>query len=117
MLFLDGHGSNLTYKVVESARANGIFMKCLPPHTSHALQPWDVALFRPLKVCWKDVLKSWFRETRLQNVEKALFPTLLSKLWPRIKPSNAVAGFSGSGLLPLDRKRVQPRIVDVSIGH
>eukprot|EP00794_Sanderia_malayensis_P019809 gene19809-21749_t len=92
-------------------------MICLPPHTSHALQPCDVALFRPLKVCWKDVLKLWFRETRPQNVDKAVFPTLLSKLWSKIKPSNAVAGFSGSGLLPLDRKRVQPKIVDVSMEH
>ena len=111
ILFLDGHGSHLTYKVVESALANQIVMICLPPHTSHALQPCDVALFRPLKVCWKDVLKSWFRETRLQNVDKAVFPTLLCKLWVKIKPSNAVAGFAGSGLYPLDRSRVQPRIV------
>eukprot|EP00794_Sanderia_malayensis_P018586 gene18586-20451_t len=61
ILFPDGHGSRLTYKVVESALANKIIMICLPPHTSHALQPCDVALFRPLKVCWKDVLKSWSR--------------------------------------------------------
>ena len=111
ILFLDGHGSHLTYKVVESALANQIVMICLPPHTSHALQPCDVALFRPFKVCWKDVLKSWFRETRLQNVDKAVFPTLLCKLWVKIKPSNAVAGFAGSVLYPLDRSRVQPRIV------
>ncbi len=117
VLFLDGHGSNLTYKVVESASANQIIMICLPSHTSHALQPCDVALFRPLKVCWKNVLKSWFRGTRLQNVDKAVFPTLLAKLWTNINPNNAIAGFSGSGLHPLNRKRVQPRIVEVATEH
>ena len=82
---LDGHGSHLTYQVVKAARENQIIMLCLPPHTSHALQPCDVALFRPLKVAWKDVLKMWFRETRLQVVDKSVFPSLLGN-WAKDPP-------------------------------
>ena len=111
ILFLDGHGSHLTYNVVKSAQENGIIMICLPPHTSHELQPCDVGFFRPLKVIWKDVLKSWFRETRMQIVDKAVFPALLGKLWLKLKPSSAVAGFTGSGLYPVDREKVKKRVI------
>ncbi len=111
ILFLDGHGSHLTYKVVKAAQENQIIMISLPPHTSHAPQPCDVAFFCPLKVIWKDILKSWFRETRMQTVDKAVFPSLLEKLWKKLKPSNAVAGFTGSGIHPVDREKVKKRVI------
>ena len=115
ILFLDGHGSHLTYKVVKAAQENQIIMICLPPHTSHALQPCDVAFFRPLKVIWKDILKLWFRETRMQTVDKAVFPSLLEKLWKKLKPSNAVAGFTGSGIHPVDREKVKKRVIHTTV--
>eukprot|EP00795_Rhopilema_esculentum_P011062 gene11062-19921_t len=112
ILFMDGHGSHLTYKVVKTAKENEIVILCLPPNTSHALQPCDVSLFRPLKAAWKDILKLWFRETRLKAVDKAVFPSLLSKLWLKVKAENAVAGFVGSGLYPINPQKVKPRIVE-----
>lgn len=55
LLIYDGHGSHLTYGTVKSAMANNIIILCLPPNTSHALQPLDVGVFRPLKLAWKDI--------------------------------------------------------------
>ena len=114
ILFLNGHGSHLTYNVVESARAYHIIAIYLPRHTSHPLQPFDVAFFRPLEVCWKGLLKSWYGETRLKNIDKAIFPSLLRKLWSKIKSINAVAGFVGSGLYPLDKSRVKANNFNIS---
>ena len=35
--------------VIDLCRDNGISLFCLPPHTTHALQPLDVAVFKSLK--------------------------------------------------------------------
>ena len=40
LLFVDGHASHITIKVIDFARENQIILFCLPPHTTHALQPW-----------------------------------------------------------------------------
>ena len=57
LLIYDGHGSHMTYLTIATARENGIIILCLPPHTSHALQPLDVGVFAPLKKAWKAILK------------------------------------------------------------
>ena len=49
MLIIDGHGSHLTLDFIDLARANDIIVYCLPPHTTHVLQPLDVAVYGPLK--------------------------------------------------------------------
>jgi hypothetical protein len=64
-------------------------------------------LFRPLKVSWREVLKIWFRESRIQTVDKAVFPSLLRKLWQTLKPEHVAAGFQGSGLFPVSKEAVQ----------
>ena len=55
-LFFDGHGFHLTYATVKAAMDDQIIMICLPPRTSHALQPLDVAVFKPLKDKWRTTL-------------------------------------------------------------
>ena len=49
----DGHNSHLTYNTVKIAMDNDIIIICLPPNTSHALQPLDVGVFRSVKSKWK----------------------------------------------------------------
>ena len=46
LLTYDGHNSHLTYTTVKTAMDNQIIIVCLPPNTSHATQPLDVAVFR-----------------------------------------------------------------------
>lgn len=58
LVIFDGHGSHLTYNVTCVARANEIILLCLPPNTSHALQPLDVGVFAPMKSARKDILKT-----------------------------------------------------------
>ena len=49
MLLFDGHTSHITIEAIEFCQANNIILFCLPPHTAHALQPLDVAVFKSLK--------------------------------------------------------------------
>ena len=96
----DGHNSHLTYCTIRTAIDNNIIILCLPPNTSHALQTLDVGVFRPVKVAWKKILNEWFVESRMQFVEKAVFPTLLAKLWHQLNPTHAIDAFTGAGLFP-----------------
>jgi hypothetical protein len=41
LLLLDVHGSHLTRKFIEVANAHNIVLLCLPPHSTHALQPLE----------------------------------------------------------------------------
>jgi hypothetical protein len=54
LLYLDGHNSHITLEVIEYTRQNKIVAICLPPHTTHALQPLDVGVFGPFKLALSD---------------------------------------------------------------
>ena len=114
LLIYDGHGSHLSYNTVHQAIENDVIILCLPPSTSHALQPLDVGLFKPLKTKWRQILKTWSRESRLKSVDKATFPTLLAKLWSELNPAHVMAGFRGSGLYPICPEKVKPRVVETA---
>ncbi len=49
LLLTDGHKTHITIDVIDVCRENNITLFCLPPHTTHALQPLDVAVFKSLK--------------------------------------------------------------------
>ncbi|XP_069107321.1 uncharacterized protein [Argopecten irradians] len=55
LLIMDNHVSHISLEAIEKARANRVELLSLPPHTTHMLQPRDVALFRPLKKSVSDL--------------------------------------------------------------
>ena len=84
---------------------------CLPLNSTHLCQPLDVAVFRPAKTEWKDILDTWRQESWCSdNLPKTIFPSLLGKLVKHLKSTNLVSGFCASGLWPLDRNQVLKRL-------
>ena len=49
IFFVDGHASHIMLNVFDLAQENDVILFCLLPHTTHALQPLDVSVFRSLK--------------------------------------------------------------------
>jgi hypothetical protein len=49
LLILDGHGSHLTPEFDLFCADHSIITLCMPPHSSHLLQPCDVSFFAVLK--------------------------------------------------------------------
>ena len=49
---VDGHSSHIDLEVSKFCSENQILLYCLPPHSSHLLQPLDVGFFRSLKAAW-----------------------------------------------------------------
>jgi hypothetical protein len=54
VLICDGFGTHETLEVLEFCFANNILLCRLPSHTSHKLQPCDVAVFSPLKAAYRE---------------------------------------------------------------
>jgi hypothetical protein len=52
LLILDGHDSHATPEFDQFCKDNKIITLCMPPHTSHLLQPLDVGCYSPLKVLY-----------------------------------------------------------------
>jgi hypothetical protein len=64
MLF-DGHLLYITSNVIRTCMANKIILLCLPPYSTHLLQPLNISLFRPLTRFYKSIIyiKTKFRYT------------------------------------------------------
>ncbi|CAD6233971.1 GSCOCG00012344001-RA-CDS, partial [Cotesia congregata] len=48
-------------QVIDYARKNHVIILCLPPHTTHRLQPLDVAVMKPLSNYYSTEIKKWLR--------------------------------------------------------
>ena len=105
MLIFDGHGSHITYQMAQIAKENGVCLFCLPPHTCSKLQPLDVGVYGPLKSHWKTIVTDFYLESRLTNVSKAVFPSLLKKLFAKVqeRPGNIVNAFDACGICPFNK--------------
>lgn len=119
VLLFDGHNSHLTYMTVKTAIDNQVVLVCLPPHTSHALQPLDVGVFKAVKSKWRKILEDYFNAARVQkraqkfhSVDKSKFPRLLAKLWPQLAADHVVNGFKKSGLVPVNRAAIASKIIE-----
>jgi hypothetical protein len=101
ILILDGHGSHLTPEFLDYCDEHRIVILCLPPHTSHILQPMD-RMF--------PAYKHWFRrevDRRLRlsqiKVTKTQFLDILRISRPRgFTAENVESGFRKTGLLPFN---------------
>lgn len=73
VLFVDGHHSHLSLPLVRTAREKGVHVFCLPPHTTHVLQPLDVGVYGPVKKVWQGIVKSYKTTTLSANITKETF--------------------------------------------
>jgi hypothetical protein len=53
LLILNGHNSHVTINIVHKVKRVGLDPITPPSHTSHALQPLDVACFKPFKTAFR----------------------------------------------------------------
>ena len=54
VLICDGFGTHETVEILEFCFENNILLCRLPSHTSHKLQPCNIAPFAPLKAAYRD---------------------------------------------------------------
>ena len=61
LLILDGHESHHSMDFEEYCKDNGIVTLCMPPHSSHKLQPLDVVPFSVLKRAYSVYIEGLIR--------------------------------------------------------
>ncbi len=102
LLILDGHHSHCTPEFDQYCRDHNIATLCMPPHTSHLLQPLDVGCFGPLKLAYGQAVAELARQS-VYHVEKLDFLRLYQAVrLTAFTEANVKAGFSGAGIRPWD---------------
>ena len=109
MLLVDGHKSHLTLELIDLARKKNVILFCLPPHTTHVLQPLDVAVFKSFK-------DQFFKSARAlsfskQNfvVSKRDFAAVVKKPFEKeFSMLSIKAGFLKAGTYPFNPNAVDP---------
>jgi hypothetical protein len=108
LLILDGHASHVNYPFVEYCSQHGIIPLCLPPHSTHLLQPLDVGIFSPLAKAYKRGVQrsAIYGAVRINNLD---FLREYQQARGTI-PRNIPSAFRGCGLIPLDPTRVLEKV-------
>ena len=105
LLILDGHNSHVTLQVVKISMESGLDIISLPSHTSHALQPLDIACFKPFKTAFRQIRDAWCLANKNEPVGKQTLCEWTSKALKRaLIPTNIKSGFREAGIWPLDRE-------------
>ncbi|XP_069694854.1 uncharacterized protein [Periplaneta americana] len=112
ILILDGHGSHCSDPpTLEKAVVNNVHMLCLPPHSTHRLQPLDVALFGPLKTFYNDSCRSYVRRNPGKGINKVAFGAIFAEAWNRAATVGiAVHGFDACGIHPFNPDRLPDHV-------
>ena len=103
LLILDGHKAHLTLDVLTKVRRNQIDMFTIPSHTSHGLQPLDVACFKSFKVASRAHKQTWNVRNHGSKVRKQDLASSMSLALKKALTSASIrARFKGSGIWPLN---------------
>lgn len=112
LLICDGHDSHISAEFIRYCIDNDILILLLVPHSSHLMQPLDVAVFGPLKRAMSAQLDRIFRTgvRRLHKVE--WMESYIEARKIAFTLSNILAGWRGAGLFPLNKHRILHQLSD-----
>ena len=104
---MDGHSSHYNLEAVTMATENDVILFIFVPHTTHEMQPLDIAVYAPLKTHWQDVCHHYLQSHPGKVITKYQFNQLFSEAWLKtMTPANIVSGFRSCGVYPFNPKAV-----------
>jgi hypothetical protein len=106
LLVLDGHESHHSAEFEEYCKENNIITLCMPPHSSHLLQPLDVGCFSVLKRAYSREIEKMMRNHIHHITKPDFFLAFHAAFLTTFTPENVRGGFRGAGLVPLDPQKV-----------
>lgn len=100
LLIFDGYGCHLQYNSLKFLKDNNIVVAGLPAHTSHALQPLDVGVFRAFKEAFKKLLgkRSAHTSKSARNDVFTICELLTRAYHQSVVATNIISGFERTGL-------------------
>ena len=105
VLILDGHFSHTrNIDVIHLARQHGVIIVCLSPHTTHKLQPLDVAFMGPFKCYYSQAVESWMSEHPFRALTSYQVGELMGKAYSKCATLEiSMKGFQSCGIIPFNR--------------
>ena len=106
MLILDGYRSYLTAEFDHTCTENNIILICMPPYSSHLLQPLDVGCFVVLKRHYGQLVEQRMR-LGFNHIDKIDFLTAFPRARTvAYKAQTIQNSFTATGLVPFNLDRV-----------
>ena len=102
LVLFDGHKSHISMDLHDFYKAHSIHLYLLYPNSTHILQPCDVAIFRPLKQAWRQVVAKHAQEST-EAITKVNFAPLFNQAFEQASdPLVIKKAFECCGLYPFD---------------
>ncbi len=102
LLIYDGHGSHTTLEWIEHAREHNVHLFCLPPHTTHRLQPLDVGIFGPLQNAWFNQCDELLETTGEAMELRDVVTEYMKARRASFKPETILQAWRKSGIRPIN---------------
>ncbi|KAH7464010.1 hypothetical protein FOMA001_g17859 [Fusarium oxysporum f. sp. matthiolae] len=102
LLILDGHESHHSADFQIYFEENNIITLCMPPHSSHLLQPLDVGCFGPLKKAYGREIEHLIRRSITHISKTEFFPAFYAAFQLTMTEANIKGVFRGAGIVPFD---------------
>lgn len=104
LLYLDGHSTHTkNIEVLDLAAENGVVMVSFPPHTSHRMQPLDLAFMKPLSNYMTGEINKTLRLQKGKPISiKKIFPLFGRAFAKAATLETAQNGFKKAGLVPFN---------------
>ncbi|KAJ3542614.1 hypothetical protein NM208_g4000 [Fusarium decemcellulare] len=110
LLILDGHESHHSVDFERYCEENKIVTLCMPPHSSHLLQPLDVGYFSLLKYAYGREIEHLMRCSITHISKTEFFPAFYTAYQATMTERNIRSAFRGAGLVPLDPESVVSKL-------
>ena len=107
LLIYDGHASHKNPETIRWAREKGIILFILPAHSSHLLQPLDVAVFGPMKKHYYNECSKYLFNHMGRIITKYEICALASTAYLKaFSPLTIQSGFRKSGIYPFQKNSI-----------
>lgn len=107
MLVIDGHSSHASVDFMWHCRMNKIVVLYLPAHSSHMLQPLDVAPFGKLKPKYRSIINELSTFDDAAPIKKQRFIRSYNQAREEALSKQIIrAGWRGAGIVPLNPAKV-----------
>ncbi|KAM5527928.1 transposase [Fusarium oxysporum f. sp. phaseoli] len=110
LLILDGHESHHSIDFERYCEENKIIRLCMPPHSSHLLQPLDVGCFSVLKNAYGREVEHLIRCSITHVSKTEFFPAFYAAFQTTMTERNIKSAFRGAGLVPLNAENVVSKL-------
>ena len=110
LLVLDGHESHCSQDFKDYCLEHKILTLCMPPHSSHILQPLDVVCFSPLKQKYSQRVRDLARRRVFHINKEGFLPAFRDAFFDVFTEENCRKAFEASGLVPTNAQVVIDRL-------